>query len=240
MKKTLACITVLLLTGMSATAHRLDEYLQATLISVAKDRIQAQVRLAPGVMVLPVVLGSMDTNADGILSDAEQRSYAERVLRDFSLTLDGNRLLFRIVSLKFPTVEDMKQGTGELQLELSADVPAGGGRRRLLFENHHQSSIAAYLVNCLVPNDPDIRIVAQNRNYQQSSYELIYEQARGSVTSSLFPGAGGWLGAVALLLIARLAFVLRNRTVARDAFFAIASKSGADATARSSSLHRGS
>jgi len=221
MKKTLACITVLLLAGVPVAAHRLDEYLQATLISVGKDHIQAEVRLAPGVMVLPVVLGSMDTNADGILSDAEQRAYAERVLRDFSLTLDGERLPMRMVSLKFPKVEDMKQGVGELQLDLIADVPAGGGKRRLVFENRHQSSIAAYLVNCLVPNDPDIRITAQNRNYQQSSYELIYEQAVAPGASSLLSGAGGWLGAVALLLIARLAFVLRSRTVARDPFLDI-------------------
>ena len=49
--------------------------------------------------------------------------------------------------------------------------------RRLIFENHHQSRIAAYLVNCLVPHDRDIRFVAQNRNQQQSFYQLDYVQA---------------------------------------------------------------
>jgi hypothetical protein len=35
------------------------------------------------------------------------------------------------------------------------------------------------LVNCLVPHNPGIRIVAQDRNQQQSVYRLDYVQAGG-------------------------------------------------------------
>ena len=45
---------ILLLAGTPASAHRLDEYLQATTISVEKDRVQAQIRLTPGVAVFSV------------------------------------------------------------------------------------------------------------------------------------------------------------------------------------------
>src|SRR5947199_222856 len=92
--------------GIPATAHRLDEYLQAALISVEKDRVQVQIRLTPGVAVLPIVLAIVDSNADGVISESEQRLYAERVGRDLSLTVDGDRLTPRLVSTKFP-------GTGE-------------------------------------------------------------------------------------------------------------------------------
>jgi hypothetical protein len=57
-----------------------------------------------------------------------------------------------------------KEGLGEIQIEFSATLPRGGPNRRLVLENRHQRRIAACLVNCLVPRDPDIRIVAQDRN----------------------------------------------------------------------------
>jgi hypothetical protein len=168
---------ILLLVGTPASAHRLDEYLQATILSVEKDRVQAQIRLTPGVAVFRKVLANIDTDADGVISEAEQRAYAERVLGDLSLTIDGDRLRLRLVSSKFAKIEEMKEGRGVIELEFNADVPSGGPDRRLIFENHHQSRIAAYLVNCLVPRDPDIRVTAQNRNHRQSFYQLDYVQA---------------------------------------------------------------
>lgn len=213
-----AAAAMLLLAGTSASAHRLDEYLQATTISMERDRVQAQVRLTPGVAVFPIVLANIDTDADGIISEAEQRAYAERVLGDMSLTVDGDRLQLRLVSLKFAKIEQMKEGAGEIQLEFDADVSSGGGNRRLIFENHHESRLAAYLVNCLVPRDPDIRITAQNRNYQQSFYQLDYIQAgvrSRPESSAWWSGSRGWLGAAAVLLFAGFAFVWRRRTVSK-------------------------
>src|SRR5215469_9188086 len=128
-----AAWVTLLFAGSPAHAHRLDEYLEATLISVEKDRIQAQIRLAPGVAVLPVVLAGIDTNSDGVISDAEQRVYAERVLRDLSLTVDADRLKLHLLSVKFPGLEGLRDGIGEIQIEFSADVPRGGHSRRLVF-----------------------------------------------------------------------------------------------------------
>ena len=71
-----------------------------------------------------------------------------------------------------------------------------------MIENRHESRIAAYQVNCLVPRDPDIRIVAQNRNYSQSHYELDYVQTgvRAAPIAFSWPGAPKWLGTGALLL----------------------------------------
>src|SRR4051794_24005412 len=109
-----AAVAALLWIGSPASAHRLDEYLQATLISVEKDRVQLHIRLTPGVAVFPVVLAAIDTDRDGVISEAEQRAYAAQVLRDLSLTADGDRLTLRLASLTFPTTEEMKEGLGEI------------------------------------------------------------------------------------------------------------------------------
>lgn len=208
---------ILLLAGTPASAHRLDEYLQATTISVEKDRVQVQLRLAPGVAVFRIVLSSIDTDADGVISEVEQRAYAERVLGDLSLTMDGDRLQLRMVSLTFAKIEEMKEGLGEIQLEFDADVPGGGPNRTLIFENQHQSRIAAYLVNCLIPRDPNIRVTAQNRNYQQSFYQLDYAQADVSSgpLSSWSSSFWRWMGTGALLLLAGFAFVSRRARTAK-------------------------
>ena len=210
---------MLVLVAMPATAHRLDEYLQATTISVEKHRVQTQIRLTPGVAVFPVVLASIDTDADGVISEAEQRAYAKWVQGDVSLTIDGSRLHLRLVSLKFAKIEEMRDGVGEIQLDFDADVTSGGSNRKLIFENQHQSRIAAYLVNSLVPRDPAIRMKTQYRNYPQSFYQLDYMQAdvrSGAQFSGWWSGAWGWLGSAALLLVAGFAFAWWRARAAND------------------------
>ena len=176
---------VLLCLVRIASAHRLDEYLQATIISVDKDHIQASIRMIPGIAVSSSVIASIDSNGDGIISDAEQRAYAERVLGDLSLTVDGKRMQPKLVSVDFPQVELMREGLGEIHIEFTADLPHGGPNRRLILQNNHQKQNAAYLVNCLVPRYPDIRIVGQTRNERQSFYQLDYVQAGGPTSSPL-------------------------------------------------------
>jgi hypothetical protein len=61
----LAATAFLLSLGAGAFAHRLDEYLQATIISVDKDHVQASMRLIPGVAVSSFVLSGIDSNGDG-------------------------------------------------------------------------------------------------------------------------------------------------------------------------------
>ena len=209
------CLSV----GTTLSAHRLDDYLQATSISVEKDRVHAQIRLTPGVAVLPIVLATIDTDADGVISEIERRAYSERVLRDLSVTIDGARLPLRVASSIAAGMREMKEGRGDIVIEVDADVPPGGPTRRLEFENHHQARIAAYLVNCLVPGDPDIAITTQNRNYEQSSYRLDYVETGGRggpLSLARWPTVAGWSGAAALVLFGRFALRGRRRTRATN------------------------
>lgn len=177
MRLAVTITAILLLSPPFAIAHRLDEYLQGTILSVDKNRVDAQVTLTPGVAVFPALIADMHVNADGAISVAEQGAYAGKFLRDISISIDGHPLAPHLVSTRFPAIEEMKEGRGEIQIEFDAGFPSGGLNRKLKFENRHKSRIAAYLVNCLVPRDRDIRIVSQNRNYSQSQYEMDFEVA---------------------------------------------------------------
>jgi len=162
-----------------AFAHRLDEYLQATTISVEKDHVVVRLRLTPGVEVFPAVIVDIDTNGDGKISGAEQQAYAERVRRDLSLSVDGADVQLQLASSTFPALDEMKKGLGEISLSFEAAMPPGGSHRRLAFQNRHQSAVSIYLANCLLPRDPDLRVTAQDRSYDQSYYQLDYVQAGG-------------------------------------------------------------
>jgi hypothetical protein len=172
--KLAAAVAIALWLRGPAVAHRLDEYLQATIISLEKDRIQASMRLVPGVAVSSAILASIDTNADGVISAPEQRAYAERVLRDITLSANGQALKPELLAFDFPPIAAMKEGLGEINIEFAATLPPGGADRKIVFQNHHQPGISAYLVNCLAPQDRNTRVDAQHRNRNQSFYELDY------------------------------------------------------------------
>jgi hypothetical protein len=158
-----------------------------------------------------LVIADIDTNSDGVISKAEQSAYAGRVLRDLSLALDGRPLTPRLLSARFPAIEEMREGRGEIRIEFETELPHGGTHRRFTLENRHENRIAAYQVNCLVPSDPDIKILSQNRNYSQSLYELEFVQAGASWNplspSAWFPITEKPLGTAVFLLLACLALI---------------------------------
>jgi hydrogenase/urease accessory protein HupE len=180
----------ILLLATPVSAHRLDEYLQATTIAVEKDHVALRLRLTPGVDVARQVLAGIDTNGDGVISKTEQQAYAAQVLHDLSLTIDGQSSRLRLISSSLPEIEEIKEGMGDIVLAFEANLPPGASRHRLTYENHHRSDVAAYLVNCLLPNDPAISIVGQDRNYDQSSYRLQFAQGEPA-TPQAPAGASG-------------------------------------------------
>ena len=62
----------LFLFGENAWAHRINEYLQATIVSVQANEAHAAMRLIPGVLVAPSVIVAIDSNQDGVFSESEQ------------------------------------------------------------------------------------------------------------------------------------------------------------------------
>jgi hypothetical protein len=183
MKKIFLLVAIFTLAlPLGLLAHRLDEYLQATIFSIEADQIEGSMRLVPGIAVSSSVIADIDSNADGAFSDQERIAYAQRVLNDVFLTVDGQHLTIRLNSADFPSPEEIKQGIGEIHLEFSAAFPAGGVNHHLVFENHHQPSAAVFLVNTLVPSDKHIQINAQSRNENQSVYQLDFAQTESGVS----------------------------------------------------------
>lgn len=175
MKRALTIFFLLFLFAPAVFAHRLNEYLQATTISLSRDKVLMELRLTPGTDVAVQLLKSIDKNSDNHISAVEQCAYVLTVNRDLSLILDGRQVTLQPVSFTFPTADDMKKGVGDIIIEYETTIRQKGIlQHQLQLKNSHYSSIAVYLVNCLLPADTTVQVISQNRNTSQSAYRLNF------------------------------------------------------------------
>jgi len=156
-----------------ASAHRLDEYLQAARIGVAVNRIQVELDVTPGVAVADAVVNDIDADRDGILSGDEQQAYAQRVSRAIELWVDNDRVQTTLISSRFPEVEAFRHGDGTITIELQTDgPPLTGGRHLIRFRNANAPASAAYLANALLPDDDRVSISRQSRDPAQQELTI--------------------------------------------------------------------
>ena len=168
--------------------------------------------LTPGVAVFPVVLAAIDTDADGVISEAEQRAYAERVLARFvahdrrpspdaPIGLDG-------ISRRS---EEMKEGRGEIRIEFERRSAA----RRLQPETYSRKPSPK--PDRGLPGEllwsRAIRISGSWRRIAITHSRIMNcEYVQAGIPSGPLAwwfGDRAWLGTVALLLLARFLFLWR-------------------------------
>ena len=184
------------------SAHRLDEYLQATRLSVAVDRVNLEIDLTPGTGVAAEAISWMDTDRDGLISAAESSAYARDVLGSVVLVADGRRAHISLVESQYPDLSDMTEGVGTIRLRATAEISAAApGRHVVTYVNAHRSDTSVYLANALVPSDPRVTIATQRRDPAQRELTLEYDVAQ-SAWLRILSVAGG-LGLVAVIGLAR-------------------------------------
>ena len=180
----LSCVALLALTlPRTADAHRLDEYLQASRISIEPERIVVEISLTPGAAVAEGVIGAIDRDADRELTQAESVAYAGDVIRSLSLEVDDVERTLVLERYRFPSPAEMKQGLGTIRLYAAATPPDVVGPHRLVFRNTHRSDIGVYLVNALVPSDERVRIHGQSRDFLQREYAVQYALSSASTST---------------------------------------------------------
>jgi hypothetical protein len=172
----LIVIVTVALTPSHLSAHRLDEYLQATRVGIERERVSLEIDLTPGVSVARQVTAWIDSDGNRVISLPESLAYGRRVLDALSLTVDGRAVSLALGNVEAPSVADIEAGTGTLRLRASAMVPSvRTGRHELTLINSHQPEISVYLVNALVPSDTSIRVLDQRRAVDQHSFTMVYD-----------------------------------------------------------------
>jgi hypothetical protein len=178
-------------------AHRLDEYLQATRLSVALDRVDLEIDLTPGVSLAERIITAIDTDRDGRFSPAESDAYARTVLNALAVTADGRALPLNPGDQNFPDRAAMLEGVGTIRLRVSATLPrTSGGRHTIEYRNGYQPEASVYLANTLVPQNRRITVAAQDRDPLQQRLTVTYD-----VASSGTQRAGGVAASVTVMMI---------------------------------------
>ncbi len=171
----LVVVCALLATVPPAGAHRLDEYLQATRLSIDIEHVDLEIDLTAGNALASRVFAWIDTNRDGQVSGAEGDAYARQMLRSVVLKVDGYPVPITLAGTSFPQFRDMRLGVGTIRLWATAKVPsAGAGRHQVSFLNTHRPESSVYLVNALVPENPRIQLGEPRRDRAQLSLTLDY------------------------------------------------------------------
>lgn len=168
----------------AARAHRLDEYLQATIVSIEPNGIRLLMNLTPGSAIADEVLSRIDWNRDGLVSASEEATYCELLRRDLALRLDRAGVELALVAAEFPAPAELRTGAAIIRVEFAASpAPLAAGPHALAFENRHFAGVAAYLFNAALPPSPSIEIARQQRNDEQSVGEIEFEVAGASAAS---------------------------------------------------------
>jgi hypothetical protein len=163
--------------AIPADAHRLDETLEATRISIDRERVGLELDVTPGISAAPQLLASIDTDADGHLSLAERDEYVREFVHGLALTIDGTPVAVVLRESEFPELVNMSLGVGAIRVRAIGVMPAEAraiGRHIVSYAGRRGSGQSAYLVNALVPADPRIEIVQQGRDQIQRVLTLEY------------------------------------------------------------------
>jgi len=160
----------------SALAHRLDEYLQATLVAIDPGGFLLQINLTPGVAVADQVLALIDRDHDGVITTNEATAYAELLKRDLIVRLDQRTVELKFTGSNFPDPTELRTGLGIIQMEFSVKRGAlAAGPHKLTVENRHLPALSVYLLNAARPESASVQIAGQKRNENQSGGEIAFE-----------------------------------------------------------------
>jgi len=173
-KTVLALIGILLIFAPGASAHRLDEYLQATRLSLAANQIGVEIDLTPGVDVAQAIFAMVNTDHDGTISPSEAARYANQVVRETALEIDGHRSRLDVLRYEFPSFQEMSAGEGTIRIYARAIWRGSAGAHRLVYQNNHKTDLGVYLVNALRPGTPAIEITEQRRDPYQRGMNLAF------------------------------------------------------------------
>jgi hypothetical protein len=178
--------------GTGVSAHRYDEYLQASRLAITPAVIRLELSLTPGIAVADAVLRDIDANRDSVLAEDERRAYLERVLRGLSLHVDGARVPLTGVESRFPAGGTLRGGAAAITMTMEARLPPSTvGAHRLVFRNANASHGAVYLANALLPDDDRVAITGMTHAVDQSGLTVVYTIGPASSWSKSW---FGWLG----------------------------------------------
>ena len=193
-------LSLTLVVGRDAWAHRTEDYLQAARIAVEPDRVLIALDLTPGLDVAESFIAALDLDRNGSLSVEEERWYAGQVMSALEVEIDDRPLQPPELSWSFPELSAFRRGEGTIRLRVQATLPrVSAGSHRLFFKNQNLAGHSAYLANALVPESTLVAVTGQRRHGDQSELTIEYTVGAPSTDAPLAWVLGGLATALVML-----------------------------------------
>ena len=200
--KLVACLVACLMSGW-ASAHPMDEMVQAAYLKLEPTGLELELDLTPGELVAPRMLTLIDQNRNGQLEPTEVRAYAGRVLGQLQIRSDGQTRPLKLISTNTPKIAAFMAGGGTIQILARTTWPERAGSHTLEFQNAHAPVRSGYLSNAFVQSER-LQMSRQSRNPDQTQYRLEYDLERAAPVLNLSEFLRWWpllLVAVALAIV---------------------------------------
>ena len=131
----------------AASAHPVDELIQGAYLTLAPGEVRLDLDLTPGAEVLPLVSPALDPDADGSVTEAEARAYAEDVLADSTLLLDQEPVAWTLGEVTVPDPTFLAAGAGVIRIEATAPRQDREGIHVLAYETRHEPAKSLWMAN---------------------------------------------------------------------------------------------
>ncbi len=145
-------------------AHPVDEVAQGAYITLAPGEVRIELDITPGPAVAGALLRSLDTNADRRVTDEEARAYAERVLKQSTLTLDGVAVSWTMKRVRVPPYANLEQQGDTLKIYGLAKRADRAGVHSLTYQNRYAPAQGWCIANVFLAPDA-------HRRYEVSAQE---------------------------------------------------------------------
>ena len=172
----LPLLLALLALPSAVSRHRLDEYLQATLVAIEPGDIRLQINLTPGVDVAEQVLALIDRDRDGVISTNEAAAYAEVLKRDLTASRwIGRKVRIETHRVSIPRARRTPHRLGNHSDGILRDARSARGRSAQAHPREPASPpMSVYLFNAAQPKSGTVQITRQKRNDNQSTGEIDF------------------------------------------------------------------
>lgn len=171
---------LLLLAPGWAAAHPVDEVVQGAYLTLAPGTVRLELDVTPGPAVAGAVLRSLDARPDRLITDAEARAYAERVLAQSAILLDGVAAAWRLEKVSTPPYDALRLKADTLKIYAVAARPDQVGSHSLSYHNRYRPADSQCIANIFLQPGPGLRyrVTGQTHSDDGRVLTVSYTSAR--------------------------------------------------------------
>lgn len=140
------CALLTLFAG-AASAHPMDEVVQSAYLTLMPSAVFLELELTPGPEVASALLGSLDPNADRRITNEEAHAYAQRVLQDSKLTIDGAAVEWALQEVVVPFYENIELASDIVRIYAISNRFDRAGSHTLGYNNQYRPAKSQCIAN---------------------------------------------------------------------------------------------